>query len=244
MTAKYTESQITKLRQYAEFYDLSSINKAINYCTKCHFCGKKCNMSIHIHSHNYCKKRCADLSEDFNYCCFRGESCKICSNYSICKGKLISAGYTIDQCNKRLSSEKEFTYKLKSNNSGVTFETKILSKTISTGKPATISHIVKYKSSTFIAQLNYYDKENIVEDDYINSNVYNISIKDLGEVLMSYTEIHNKDLYSKEEIEEIEYSILETNDWKQELDTYYEIFDGCSLEPVRKYSEVVKSSSC
>ena len=61
-----------------------------------------------------------------------------------------------------LSSEKEFTYKLKSNNSAVTFETKILSKTIFTGKLATISHIVKYKSSTFIAQLNYDDKEDIV----------------------------------------------------------------------------------
>jgi hypothetical protein len=181
------------------------------------------------------------MSEDFNYCCFRGESCKICSNYSICKGKLISAGYSIDQCDKFLSSQKEFTYKLKSNNYSI--ETKILSKTISTGKLATISHIVKYKSSTFIAQLNYDDKENIVEDDYINSNVYNISIKDLGEVLMSYTEIHNKDLYSKDEIEEIEHSIVETNGWKQELDTYYEIFDGCSLEPTRKYSEVVKSSS-
>ena len=236
MTAKYTESQITELRQYAEFYDLSSINEAINYCTKCHFCGKNCEMSIHTHCHNYCGMHCADMSEDFNYCCFRGESCKICSNYSICKGKLISDGYPIDQCDKFLYSQKEFTYKLKSNNSSVTVETKILSKTISTGKTATISHIVKYKSSTFIAQLN---KEFIVEDDYINSNVYNISIKDLGEVLTSYTEIHNKDLYSKEEIEEIECIIVETNGWKQ--DTYYEIFDGCSLEPIRKYSEVDKS---
>jgi hypothetical protein len=243
MTAKYTESQITELRQYAEFYDLSSINEAINYCTKCHFCGKKCDMSIHTHSHTYCRMHCADMSEDFNYCCFRGESCKICSNYSICKGKLISAGYPINQCDKFLSSQKEFTYKLKSNNSAVTVETKILSKTISTGKAATISHIVKYKSSTFIAQLNDNDKEDIVEDDCINSNVYNISIKDLGEVLMSCIKINNEDLYSKEEIEEIEHSIVETNGWKQELDTYYEIFDGCSLEPTRKYSEVVKSSS-
>jgi hypothetical protein len=143
-----------------------------------------------------------------------------------------------------LSLQKEFTYNLKSDSSSVTVETKILSKTISTGKTATISHIVKYKSSTFIAQFNYNDKQSIVGNNYINSNLYNISIKDLGEVLMSYTEIHNKDLYSKEEIEEIEHSIVETNGWKQELDTYYEIFDGCSLEPVRKYSEVVKSSSC
>ena len=243
MTAKYTDSQITELRQYAEFYDLSSINEAINYCTKCHFCGSKCDMSIHIHSHTYCRARCADMSEDFNYCCFRGESCKICSNYIISKGKLICAGYPIDKCDKLLYLQKEFTYKLKSNNSAVTFETKILSKTISTGKTATISHIVKYKSSTFIAQLNNNDKEDIVKDDYINSNFYNIFIKDLGEVLTSYTEIHNKDLYSKDEIEEIEHSIVETNGWKQELDTYYEIFDGCSLEPTRKYSEVVKSSS-
>ena len=242
MTTKYTESQITELRQYAEFYDLSSINEAINYCTKCHFCGKNCDMSIHIHTHTYCRMHCADMSEDFNYCCFRGESCKICSNYSISKGKLISAGYSIEQCDKMLSSQKEFTYNLKSDSSSVTVETKILSKTISTGKTSTISHIVKYKSSTFIAQLNNDDKELIVEDDYINSNVYNISIKDLGEVLTSYTEIHNKDLYSKEEIEEIENSIAEMNGWKQELYTYYEIFDGCSLEPTRKYSEVVKSS--
>ena len=140
-----------------------------------------------------------------------------------------------------LSLQKEFTYNLKSDSSSVTVETKILSKTISTGKTATISHIVKYKSSTFIAQFNYNDKQAIVGNNYINSNLYNISIKDLGEVLTSYTEIHNKDLYSKEEIEEIEHSIVETNGWKQELDTYYEIFD--ELEPTRKYSEVVKLSS-
>ncbi len=238
MTTKYTDSQITELRQYAEFYDLLSINEAINYCNKCHFCGKKCDISIHTHTHTYCGMHCANMSEDFNYCCFRGESCKICSNYSISKGKLISAGYPIDQCDKMLSSQKEFTYKLKSDSSN-TFETKILSKTISTGKTVTISHIVKYKSSTFIAQLNNNDKEFIVEDDYMNSNVYNIFIKDLGEVLTSYTEIHNKDLYSKEEIEEIECIIVESHGWK--LDTYYKIFNGCSLEPTQKYSEVVKS---
>lgn len=233
MTAKYTDSQIIDLRQYAEFYDLSSINEAINYCTKCHFCGKKCDMSIHTHSHTYCGMHCTAMSEDFNYCCFRGESCKICSNYSICKGKLISAGYPIDQCDKFLSSQKEFIYKLKSNNSDLTFETKILSKTISTGKTATISHIVKYKSSTFIAQLNNDDKELIVEDDY--SNVYNIFIKDLGEVIMSYIKYNNEDLYSKDEIEEITHSIVETKDgWKQEFETYYEIFNGCSFEPILK----------
>jgi hypothetical protein len=233
MTAKYTETQITELRQYAEFYNLLSLNEAIDYCTKCHFCGKKCDISIHTHSHTYCKKYCAD---NFNYCCFRGELCKICSNYSISKGKIISAGYPIEQCDKMLLPTQ-----LKSNNSSVTFETKILSKTISSGKTATISHIVKYKSSIFIAQLNNDDKEDIVEDDYMNSNVYNIFIKDLGKVLTSYTEIHNKDLYSKEEIEEIECIIVESHGWKQELDTYYEIFDGCSLEPTQKYSEVVKS---
>ena len=233
MTAKYTDLQIIDLRQYAEFYCLSSINEAINCCTKCHFCGKKCDMSIHTHSHTYCGMHCTVMSEDFNYCCFRGESCKICSNYSICKGKLISAGYPIDQCDKFLSSQKEFTYKLKRNNSDLTFETKILSKTISTGKTATISHIVKYKSSTFIAQFNNNDKEDIVEDDY--SNVYNISIKDLGEVIMSYIKYNNEDLYSKDEIEEITHSIVETKDgWKQEFDTYYEIFNGCSFEPIRK----------
>ena len=167
MNTKYTESQITELRQYAEFYDLSSIQEAIDYCTKCHFCGRKCEISIHTHSHHYCKKRCADMSEDFNYCCFRGESCKICNNYAICMSNLLCLGYTVEESEKSLSSEKEFTltYKLgpkiansQADGAGETgplvsetgpleestaFKTETWSKTISTGKIATVSLVVK-----------------------------------------------------------------------------------------------------
>ena len=66
----------------------------------------------------------------------------------------------------------------------------------------------------------------------IQESEYKLNIEDVTNLIYYY-----------KEIEEIEHSILETNGWKQKLDTYYEIFDGCSLEPVRKYSEVVKSSS-
>jgi hypothetical protein len=198
MTAKYTESQITELRQYAEFYQLSSLNEAIDYCTKCHFCGKKTNIEIHTHCHNYCGINCANMSKDFNYCCFTGESCKICT----CKSK---SQYTIDQCNK----QKEF----KRDDSPITFETKIWSKTISTGKTATISHIVKYKSSTFIVE----------HDD----DEYKIFIKHLGEVLNSYTEIHNKSLYTQEELNEIERIIETPHGW---IETYYEIYDPLSID--------------
>ena len=200
MTTKYTESQITELRQYAEFYQLSSLNEAIDYCTKCHFCGKKTNIEIHTHCHNYCGINCADMSKDFNYCCFKGESCKIC----ICKSKLLMSRYTIEQ--------KEF----KRDDSPITFETKIWSKTISTGKTATISHIVKYKSSTFIVE----------HDD----DQYKISIKHLGEVLNSYTEIHNKSLYTQEELNEIERIIETPHGW---IETYYEIYDPLSIDKLQ-----------
>ena len=199
MTSKYTESQITELRQYAEFYNLLSINEAIDYCTKCHFCGKNCDMSIHTHTHTYCGMHCADMSKDLNYCCYKGESCKIC----ICKSKLLRCGYPIEQ--------KEF----KSNNSYITVETKIWSKTISTGKTATISHIVKYESSTFIVE----------HDD----DEYKISIKDLGNVLTSYTKIYNKGLYTQKELKEIKRIIERQHGW---IETYYEIYD--ELEPTRK----------
>ena len=212
MTSKYTESQITELRQYAEFYNLLSINEAIDYCTKCHFCGKKTNIEIYTHCHNYCGINCANMSKDLNYCCYKGESCKIC----ICKGKPIRAGYPIEQCNK----QNEF----KSDSSFITFETKIWSKTISTGKTATISHIVKYESSTFIVE--HHDNE------------YKISIKDLGKVLSSYTKIYNKGLYTQKELKEIKRIIERPHGW---IETYYEIYD--ELEPTRKYSEIVKSSS-
>jgi predicted nucleotide-binding protein (sugar kinase/HSP70/actin superfamily) len=112
--------------------------------------------------------------------------------------------YTIEQ--------KEF----KRDDSPITFETKIWSKTISTGKTATISHIVKYKSSTFIVE----------HDD----DQYKISIKHLGEVLNSYTEIHNKSLYTQEELNEIERIIETPHGW---IETYYEIYDPLSIDKLQ-----------
>ena len=255
MNTKYTESQITELRQYAEFYDLSSIQEAIDYCTKCHFCGRKCEISIHTHSHHYCKKRCADMSEDFNYCCFRGESCKICNNYAICMSNLLCLGYTVEESEKSLSSEKEFTltYKLgpkiansQADGAGETgplvsetgpleestaFKTETWSKTISTGKIATVSLVVKYNAFSFIVELSHNDKEMILDDNYISSNYYNITVEDLGKQISSYTEILNKSSYSQEEIEEIEKYMtnLELHEWNPGFYTKYEIFNGCSL---------------
>lgn len=270
MNTKYTESQITELRQYAEFYDLSSINEAIDYCTKCHFCGRKCEISIHTHSHQYCKMRCADMSEDFNYCCFRGESCKICNNYAICMSKLLCLGYTVEESEKTLSKTKEFTltYKLgpkiansQADGAGETgplvsetgpleestaLKTETWSKTISTGKIATVSLVVKYNDFSFIAELSNNDKEMILDDNYISSNHYDITVEDLGKQISSYTEILNKSSYSQEEIEEIEKYMtnLELHKWNPGFYTKYEIFNGCLLKPIitKKYSEVVASN--
>ena len=262
MNTKYTESQITELRQYAEFYDLSSIQEAIDYCTKCHFCGRKCEISIHTHSHQYCKMRCADLSEDFNYCCFRGESCKICNNYAICMSKLLCSGYTVEESNKSLSKGKEFTlaYKLgpKITNSqadgageigpleeSTALKTETWSKTISTGKIATVSLVVKYNVFSFIAELSNNDKEIVLVDNYISSNYYNITVEYLGEQISSCTELLDKSSYSQEEIEEIEKYMtnLELHKWNPVFYAKYEILNGCSLKPIitKKYSEVVAS---
>ena len=249
------DSQIIELIEYSEFYELSSLKEAIDYCSQCHFCGRKCQIDIHKRSHTYCNSRCQDMSEDFNYCCFRGESCKICNNYDACVNKLLCAGYKIEQCEKFFSQKKELTltYIIKSVDSE-TIETTIWSKTISTGKNVTILHSVKYKSRTFIAELTNDEKKQILQNKYINSNYYDICVKELGKQLDSHIEIYNTHLYSQTELDEIncpdesdpnqEQQILETRGWKQKLDAYYEILNGCSLELLltKKFSEVVKSN--
>ena len=249
-----TDLQIMELIEYADFYEFSSLGEAIDYCSKCHFCGKKCQIDIHTHSHTYCKSHCQDMSEDFNYCCFRGKSCKICNNYSICVSKLLCEGYKIEQCEKFFSQEKELTltYRIKSVDSE-TIETKMWSKTISTGKNVIILHSIKYKSYTFIAELTNDEKKQILQNKHINTNYYDICVKELGEQLDSHIEIYNTHLYSQIELDEIncpdesdpnqEQLILETRGWKQKLDAYYEILNGFSLELLltKKFSEVVKS---
>lgn len=74
----------------------------------------------------------------------------------------------------------------------------------------------KYKSSTFIVE--HHDNE------------YKISIKDLGEVLTSYTKIHNKGLYTQKELKEIKRIIERPHGW---IETYYEIYDPLSIDKLQ-----------
>jgi hypothetical protein len=176
--------------------------------------------------------------------------------------KLLCLGYTVEESNKSLSKGKEFTlaYKLgpkiansQANSAGeigpleesTALKTETWSKTISTGKIATVSFVVKYNVFSFIAELSNDDKEMILDDNYISSNLYDITVEDLGEQISSCTKILDKSSYSQEEIEEIEKYMtnLELHKWNPGFYTKYEILNGCSLKPIitKKYSEVVAS---
>lgn len=77
----YSNEDIDITLEYAKKHDLT-IYEAMDYLSVCHFCGRDT-----IYAHYYCKARCQDLAEDFNYECFRGKDCKVCNNYAICCAK-------------------------------------------------------------------------------------------------------------------------------------------------------------
>ncbi len=77
----YNKEDIDTTLNYAKEHDLT-IYEAMEYLSVCHFCGRDTT-----YAHYYCKARCQDLAEDFNYECFRGKDCKVCNNYAICCGK-------------------------------------------------------------------------------------------------------------------------------------------------------------
>ena len=78
----YSTEDIATTIEYAKERNLT-INEAMNYLASCHFCGNNTR-----YGSEYCKPRCQDLAEDFNYECFRGKDCKVCNNYAICCAKL------------------------------------------------------------------------------------------------------------------------------------------------------------
>ena len=74
----YNKEDIDTTLNYAKEHDLT-IYEAMEYLSVCHFCGRDM-----LYCGEYCKSRCQDLAEDFNYPCFRGKDCKVCYNYAIC----------------------------------------------------------------------------------------------------------------------------------------------------------------
>ena len=77
----YNKEDIDTTLKYAKKHDLT-IYEAMDYLSACHYCGRDMPYGI-----KYCKLRCQDLAEDFNYACFRGKECKVCNNYAICCSK-------------------------------------------------------------------------------------------------------------------------------------------------------------
>lgn len=73
----YNKEDIDATLKYAKKHDLT-IYEAMEYLSVCHYCGRDTP-----YAYSYCKSRCQDLAEDFNYECFRGKDCKVCNNYAI-----------------------------------------------------------------------------------------------------------------------------------------------------------------
>lgn len=77
----YNNEDIETTLKYAKEHDLT-MYEAMDYLSVCHYCGRDTP-----YAYGYCKSRCQDLAEDFNYECFRGKDCKVCNNYAICCAK-------------------------------------------------------------------------------------------------------------------------------------------------------------
>ena len=78
----YNNEDIETTIKYAKEHDLT-LFEAMDYLSACHYCGRDTP-----YAYGYCKSRCQDLAEDFNYECYRGKDCKVCNNYAICCAKI------------------------------------------------------------------------------------------------------------------------------------------------------------
>ncbi len=77
----YNNEDIETTLKYAKKHDLT-MYEAMDYLSVCHYCGRDTP-----YAYGYCKSRCQDLAEEFNYECYRGKDCKVCNNYAICCAK-------------------------------------------------------------------------------------------------------------------------------------------------------------
>ena len=207
-TTIYTESQIAELKEFAKENRLS-FEEAIEYCSVCHYCGSKVGFC-----QQYCNERCQDYSTCFNYPCFRGNLCKICSNGSL---------------------ESTKCYVIEPTNPNSVCEIQVWTKLFSPTKFVEVMHIVQCSWGSFTIDITNKEKDRLLENTlFINTRNTKIHVNDLHETGNSCIEVVNKDEdeLSDEEIADLERDpdIINTPGWILRS-VYYEIFNGFSLHP-------------
>ena len=203
-TTIYTESQIAELKEYAKENRLS-FEEAIEYCSVCHYCGSKVGLC-----QQYCNERCRDYSTCFNYPCFRGNLCKICSNGSL------------------KSTE---SYVIEPTNHNSVCEIQTWTKLVSSNKIVKVLHVVQCSWGSFTIDITNKEKDRLLENtSFINTRNTKIRVIELRETGNSYIEVVDEDELSDEEIAEFESDpdIINTPGWIL-ISVFYEIFNGFSL---------------
>lgn len=209
MNAKYTQSQISELQNYANSNKLL-LSEAIDYCKSCHYCG---NTSIDFCG-EYCNERCQSYCLDFNYPCFRGNLCKVCPNGSW---------------------EPTEIYQIEPINTNSLYETQVWSITISTCKTVELFRTRKHKNGVLILNITIKEKC-ILENNngFLNTRHIASVAEELHECVDCFAIITNKDLLSADERAEIELiKSVDSNDllkygWNYKS-TFYEIDDGFTI---------------